>query len=348
MKHVHINGKWLGQRLTGTQRFAAEVAGCVVATEEIGVVLHVPRGAEAPSWASAPHVEVRRAPLGGVLFEQLYLPLATAGQFLLNFAGPAPLLKRRQLVTMHDATPFRFPETYKRTFVLFYYVLYMLLSRTARQLATVTAFSAEELADVLHISPDRFMVVGCAADTLARTEAVRPALIRDSHPYLVVGTLAKHKNVTDPVAAVTSSGRQVVVVGASGSQQVFAPAENAMAEATVAGRLSDSELVWMYQNSRALIFPSRYEGFGLPVLEAQSLGCPVVSSNAASLPEVAGVAALYFEPDDLDQLVSILETLEDDEELAERLRRDGLRNAQRFSWRQSADKVVAWAKAELA
>lgn len=348
MKPVHINGKWLGQRLTGTQRFAAEIAACVVATEEIGVVLHIPRGAQAPSWASAPHVEVRRAPLGGILFEQLYLPLATAGQFLLNFAGPAPILKRRQLVTMHDATPFRFPETYKRAFVWFYYVLYMVLSRTARQLATVTDFSARELADVLHIPSDRFMVVGCAADTLARTEPVRPALIRDSQPYLVVGTLATHKNVAEPVAAVTSSGRQVVVVGASGSEAVFAPTENAMAKATVAGRLSDSELVWMYQNSRALIFPSRYEGFGLPVLEAQSLGCPVVSSNAASLPEVAGDAALYFEPDDLDRLVAILETLEDDDDMAERLRRDGLRNAQRFSWRQSADKVVAWAKAELA
>jgi glycosyltransferase involved in cell wall biosynthesis len=289
---------------------------------------------------------VRHAPLRGVLFEQIYLPLATFGRVLLNFAGPAPLLKRRQLVTMHDATPFRYPRTFRRSFVAFYFVMYYLLARTARQLVTVSLFSAGELAEVLHVPAERFLVAGCAADGLTGVEPVQPKLTTGSDPYLVVGTLAKHKNLTRPVAAISASGRPVVVVGAAGSEHVFSLTSSLGESATVAGRLTDAELVWLYRHSRALVFPSHYEGFGLPVVEAQSLGCPVVSSDAASLPEVGGEAALYFDPDDTGQLLVQLEKLERDDDLVADLRHRGAVNAQRFTWQRSAAQVVQWLKCE--
>lgn len=348
MRRVHINGKWLGQRLTGTQRYASELARAIASSEDVGLVLHVPRGAEAPAWAAMPHIEVRYAPLHGVAFEQIYLPLATAGQLLLNFAGPAPLLKRRQLVTMHDASTFRFPQTFRRSFVAFYYVMYFVLARTARQLVTVSNFSATELAQVLRVGADRFLVVACAADGLASIQPERPALAVDSDHYVVVGTLAKHKNLSRSVTAITNSDRKVVVVGIAGSKQVFARTAELNSNAIVAGRLTDSELVWLYRHSRALIFPSHYEGFGLPVIEAQILSCPVVSSSSSALPETGGDAALYFDPDDTGQLLAQLDRLENDPELADDLRSRGLLNVQRFSWRQSADKILAWVRSELA
>ncbi|WP_231643354.1 glycosyltransferase family 4 protein [Mycolicibacterium baixiangningiae] len=340
MDPVHVNGKWLAQPLTGTQRYATEMVRCLVDADVVDLVLHVPKGADVPSWASAPRVEIRQAPLGGVLFEQLYLPLVTAGRMLLNFAGPAPLLKRRQLVTMHDATAFRYPHTFRRAFVAFYFVMYVLLARTARRLVTVSEFSADELAAVLRIDRRRFLVIPCAADGLAQITPVRPDLDVDGGQYLVVGTLAKHKNLTGAVSALTASGRHVVVVGAAGRDQVFSATTELSATATVAGRLTDAELVWLYRNSRALVFPSKYEGFGLPVLEAQVLGCPVVSSTAASLPEVGGRGALYFDPDSGSDLLARVCELESDDALAAELRERGHVNAERYSWQRSAATVL--------
>ncbi|KUI39755.1 glycosyltransferase family 1 protein [Mycobacterium sp. GA-2829] len=343
MTAVHVNGKWLAQPLTGTQRYATEMVRGLVTSGAVDVVLHLPKGVDAPEWATGrPRVEFRHAPVGGVVFEQLYLPLATAGRLLLNFAGPAPLLKRCQLVTMHDATAFRYPRTFRPVFVAFYFVMYLLLARTARQVVTVSEFSAGELAAVLHVDRRRFLVIPCAADGLANIVTVRPDLDVDGDQYLVVGTLARHKNLTGTVAALTASGRRVVVVGAAGGDRVFSAISELGPAATVAGRLTDAELAWLYRNSRALVFPSRYEGFGLPLLEAQVLGCPVISSSAASLPEVGGQGALYFDPDDTNDLLVRLDEVETQPDIVQRLRERGHDNARRFSWQASADALLAW------
>lgn len=341
MSQVHVNGKWLAQRLTGTQRYATEIVRAMLATDTVDLVIHVPAGADIPAYLHHPRAQIRQARVKGQLFEQVYLPAKTAGKLLLNFAGPAPLLKRRQLVTMHDATPFRHPHTFTKSFVRSYLVVYYLLGRIAKQLVTVSHFSARELDDVLGIPVERFLVAGCAADALTDLEPVRPELDDVDDPfYLVVGTLAVHKNLLAPVQAVAESGRKVIVVGASGNSQVFSAASDLGGTAEIAGHLSDAELAWLYRHANALIFPSRYEGFGLPPLEAQSLGCPVVTSRAASLPEIAGDAALFFDPEDTGSLLAELDRLDSEGGLADELRHRGLVNAKRYSWDESARTIL--------
>ena len=342
MPQLHVNGKWLAQRLTGTQRYATEIVRAILATDTTDLVIPLPAGVEAPGYLDHPRARIRQARVKGQLFEQVYLPTATAGRMLLNFAGPAPLLKRRQLVTMHDATPFRYPHTFTKNFVRSYLVAYYLLGRFAERLVTVSHFSARELDDVLGIPTDRFVVAGCAADALTDLAPQRPDLAAiDGEFYLVVGTLAVHKNLPAPVQAVAQSGRKVVVVGASGNSQVFSAASDLTGSAEIAGHLSDAELAWLYRHAQALIFPSKYEGFGLPPLEAQSLGCPVVTSRAASLPEIAGDAALFFDPDDTGSLLAELDRLETDGGLADDLRHRGRVNAKRYSWDESARTILA-------
>ncbi|BBZ79846.1 glycosyl transferase family 1 [Mycolicibacterium anyangense] len=342
MPPVHINGKWLGQPFTGVQRYSEELARHVVADRGIDFVLHVPKGARVPDWALAPNVTVRRAPLAGLAFEQLYLPVATAGRVLLSFGGMAPLAKRRQIVTFHDANPFRFPQTYRRTFVAFYLVAYLLLVRTARRVLTVSEFSKSELAQVLRVKPSRFLVVGCAADSLTQVSARQPDLPWHPQTYLLVGTLARHKNVPQPTAALAGSGRHVVVVGAGGDAHVYSSAGADLSDnVVVAQRLTDGELRWLYENAAALVFPSFYEGFGLPVLEAQALGCPVIASNRASIPEVGGDGALYFDPENVTELLQHAHTLESDSSAADKLVDLGRRNASRYTWTTSANRVLA-------
>ncbi|MFN8227862.1 MAG: glycosyltransferase [Mycobacterium sp.] len=337
---IHVNGKWLVQRQTGTQRYAAEIVRAIGETSDVPLVAHVPAGADVPGWLSE-RAEIRRGPAKAVVFEQIYLPVATAGQLLLNFAGPAPLLKRRQLVTMHDATPFRFPQTFRKTFVGFYAVMYGALGRYARHLVTVSHFSAGELGGVLRIPDARFTVAGCAADRLTQVAPARPDVPGiDGRFYLVVGTLATHKNLPAPVQAIVDSGRTVVVVGAAGNQQVFSGPSALAQGAVVAGHLSDAELAWLYRNAEALVFPSKYEGFGMPPLEAQALGCPVVASTAAALPEVLADTALFFDPDDTTALLDRLGELEGNPALAARLRAWGAENSRRYTWAGSAAAVL--------
>lgn len=344
MDQLHINGKWLAQNLPGAGRFSAEMVMAIAETGRCDLVLHIPADAVAPlpSWTADSGVEIRRAPFSGSIFEQFYLPMVTGGRLLLNFAGSAPLIKRRQLVTMHAATAFRCPLGYRKASVVAQHALYWILARAADGLMTVSEFSAHEWCDVLRIDVDRFMVAGGSADSLAGVCPKRPESIPGGDHYLVVGSPSRHKNLHAPVTAMTGSGRRVVIVGAADDLTNSLAAQLCDDLAVVVERVTDAELVWLYRHSRALVVPSTYEGFCLPALEAQTLGCPVVCSDSAAIPEVCRDGALYFDPDDPDMLLAQLDRLESEIGLADDLRRRGCANARRYSWIESAERVVDW------
>lgn len=336
---VSVNGKWLSQAVTGTQRYATEVASRLVARDPERYVLRLPADAPVPAWAPA-GLRVARSRWRGVAFEQVALPWAARRELLLSLGGPAPVLARRQVVTMHDAGVFRVPVSYSRAFRTWYRFLYRAVAPRAAAVLTVSRFSAGELAQALGLPESRFVVAPNGADHVDDVDPVRPDLpFVDESYVLCVGTPAAHKNLALPLAVLGSGPRPLVVVGAVSAEHVFGPAaDGAESEpapaAVVLGRIGDGEVAWLYRHADALVFPSRYEGFGLPVVEAQRLGCPVACSNAASLPEVAGDGAAFFDPDDPESLRAALESLAVDRDgWAAR----GRANAQRFRW---ADTVV--------
>ncbi len=338
---VSVNGKWLSQAVTGTQRYATEVASRLVARDPERYVLRLPADAPVPAWAPA-GLLVARSRWRGVAFEQLALPWAARHELLLSLGGPAPVFGRRQVVTMHDAGVFRVPESYSRAFRTWYRFLYRAVAPRAVAVLTVSQFSAGELARALGLPESRFVVAPNGADHVDDIDPVRPDLsVADQRYLLCVGTPAAHKNLALPLAVLGAGPRPLVVVGAVSAERVFgATPDGAESEpapaAVVLGRLSDGEVAWLYRHADALVFPSRYEGFGLPVVEAQRLGCPVVCSNAASLPEVAGDGAAYFDPDDHESLRAALESVDVDRDgWAAR----GRANAERFRWADTAAAV---------
>ena len=106
------------------------------------------------------------------------------------------------------------------------------------------------------------------------------------------------------------------------------------------GRVNDDDLAYLYRQALCLVFPSKTEGFGLPVLEAMALGCPVISSDAASLPEVCGEAALYASPDDAAAWLAAIGRLAAEPMLRENLAGAGPKRSKAFSWRQGAEKYL--------
>ncbi|MEN4478588.1 glycosyltransferase family 1 protein [Mycolicibacterium cosmeticum] len=337
---LHVNGNWLAHSGSETSRYAAEMVRAIADAGRFDLIVHVPANAEEVNGLPTgnPRVTVRQARFSGLAFEQVYLPAVTMGRQLLNFEGSAPLLKHRQLVTMHDAAPFRRPIGIGRAFVTRHYLTYWWLGRVAEGLATVSLYSAHELSDVLRIDVDRFIVAGGSADTLTGVRPERPEWAPSGDYYMVVDTAAQHDIVCATVHAMSRSGREVVVVGMRGAPRAPVPPR----QAVFAGHLSDAELVWLYRHSRGLVLPSTYEGFGMSALEAQALGCPVVSSDAAALPEICHDGALYFDPDEPDTLLAQLDRLETEIGLADDLRQRGLVNARRFSWSDAAQRILDW------
>jgi glycosyltransferase involved in cell wall biosynthesis len=343
-----LNGKWLSQPVTGTQRYATEIARRLLTLHPGPVVLHLPADAALPDWVPD-RVQVRRSRLRGQAFEQLALPFAARSQLLLSLGGPAPLMARRQIATMHDATPFRLPHTYSTAFGSWYRLMYRVLARRARAIVTVSEFSAAELADVLRIPRSRLVVAGNGADHLLDLEPVRPDGIPEAPFVLAVGTLARHKNLGPTLAALDEAELATVVVGAAGSRRIFEQQQQSpLGHVVFTGRLTDAEVAWLYRHALCLVFPSLYEGFGLPVIEAQRLGCPVVVSDRASLPEVAGSGAEMVDAAHPHDVALAVERVATDSELRAGLIERGHHNAERHTWRASAEAVAQLVAQELA
>src|SRR6202035_871646 len=152
------------------------------------------------------------------------------------------------------------------------------------------------------------------------------------HPFvLLVGSKAPHKNVAilySIAADLAARGIHVVVAGGEDAN-VYARQRSGLLLPNVRhlGRVSDDDLAFLYEHALCLVFPSRTEGFGLPVLEAMALACPVISSDAASLPEVCGEAALYASPDITAPWLAAIERIASDPALRERLIAAGLKRS---------------------
>ncbi|WP_197283589.1 glycosyltransferase [Mycobacterium sp. Marseille-P9652] len=342
---VCVNGKWLAQPASGTQRYATGVMRAVSATPIAPhVTLIVPRDATEPPWAG--RFRIVRSRLRGQLFEQLALPWLSRGAHLYSLAGPAPLLKRKQTVVMHDAMPFRCPGTFRLAFIVWYRFMYTVLSRTATRLFTVSSFSRTELSSVLGVPERRFELAPCGADHVdARplADAGTPLPFAPGSYALIVGNLAPHKNVIAAAGALSGGGVPVVVVG--GAQQVFRDvAPDRPSAVCFLGRIDDRQLRRLYGTAGVLVAASSYEGFGLPIVEAGRLGCPAVYATGSALTEVAGESGCGFPPGDWDRCVEVVRRILSSTDLRHELAARARSNAARFTWAGAADKIFAGAK----
>lgn len=337
---IVINGKWLAANPTGVQRYSGELARRILERDAAARVI-VPVDAALPEWLA--EARVVRSRTRGAVFEQLALPWHARGRLLLSLAASGPLIVREQLIVMPDALAVRYPETFSRVFVLWYALMYRVLVRWARHVGTISEFSRRELSEVLRVPLSRFTVI-TAGHEHARAPRAEPAdpelLAAIAEPYILcLGSLTPSKNLAPVTRALAEAGVRVVVVGASGVKRVYAEEIGLAAPGIhLAGRLSDAELLHVLANACALVFPSLYEGFGLPLVEAQAVGCPVIASDRGSIPEVGGDSALYFDALDPASAVALVRGLDDAERA--RLIALGHENVARYTWVASAELIL--------
>ena len=348
-RHWSINGRFLSQPLTGVQRHAQEIVLALddlVAKKDPSVaglsfdVLVPQNPLRTITLRSFPQVTV--AGMGGHAWEQTALP-RRINTGLLSLGNTGPLVIRRQIVCIHDANTRLQPDSYSRAFRWLYRGLHPALGRTAARIVTVSDFSSAQLVRLGIVDQKRITVIPNGYEHALRWPAQHTPVTRaHAGPSTIVllGSLAPHKNIElilNLAPSLAAHGLKIAVVGSKDSK-IFAAFDGSQHGDTVhwLGRLEDTALAALLRDSLCLAFPSLTEGFGLPPLEAMALGCPVVSSNAASLVEVCADAALYADPlDPAAWLARILE-LHASQQLQTTLVIKGRARAEAFSWSKSA------------
>lgn len=356
----------LDRPLTGIGRYTIELAAALSHLEEdLEITL-----LQAGSSVSLRGEHFRRVPLPGC---RLLPGLMTLGNFIIPWyahrldldiihdpIGVAPFLfgagRAKTIITVHDVLPWSYPGTSALLDIIIYRLW---LPRTIRDVRAVITASDQSRADILRflpVSPDRLHVLsyGIAAcfhplpsSDVGNYLAQRFGIIS---PYILcVGGMALRKNIARLLEAFfTLEGEfpllQLVLVGPpyGKKKQVGSMFMGGKMSDRIlrTGPVSDSDLALLYNGCDLFVFPSLYEGFGLPPLEAMACGAPVVCSNASSLPEVVGEAALLVNPLETQDLADAIRKVLANVGLRAEMRAKGLLQAQKFSWKRNAEQTM--------
>ena len=241
-----------------------------------------------------------------------------------TFRGPVrPELPT--VLTVHDLAILRAPEVFPRWHRLYGRVGLQRVLRAATAIVAVSEFSRDETIELVGIPPERIRVIAHGVDPVFTPDGPRA----DGDYVLAVATLEPRKNLRRAVEAAHEAGVELRVVGARGWGGVDV--------AGWVGEIPDSELATLYRGAACVLYPSLYEGFGLPVLEAMACGTPVVTSTATAMEQVAGGAAVLVDPLDVTSIAGgIAEAIRRRDELVAA----GLARAKEFTWQRTADAVV--------
>lgn len=353
-KNIYINGRFLTQPATGVQRFALEILTgldkILNSTNSLktNYICLVPPEATLNSFPKWQNISIRACGfMHGNLWEQLELPFYARKGILIDLCNIGSLFHFAQIIVIHDASVFTMPQAYSTTFKLKYKLIYFVLSRTAKKVITVSQFSKNELSHYLRIKEDKIAVISEGCEHILNAEADESILDKFSlraQPYLLsVGSSSLHKNLNSVINAIKLTQEKLpsLVIAGGKFSKVFAQINNSQDEGIIhLGYITDGQLRALYENAVAFIFPSLYEGFGLPPLEAMVCGCPVISSNRASLPEVCGDAALYFDPTNLSDIRSKIQQLVNKPATREMFKEKGALRAQSFTWERAAQSLL--------
>ncbi|MBI5353111.1 MAG: glycosyltransferase family 4 protein [Chloroflexi bacterium] len=345
--HIFINGRFLSQPLTGVQRYSHEL---LRALDELDpnvelTCLAPPEDFPRPNWKNI-ELKVIGKNRGNV-WEQFDLPLWLKGRFLFSPSNIGPAFYRNQAVTFHDASVFAVPQAYSRMFKAKYRFVFHQLVKSARCILTDSVFSQRELAKYLDYDLSRFNVVPLGGDHLQNIQTDDHILesygLRGQSYILMVASQSPHKNTPRLLEAIVRLRGETRFALAGGSfKNVFQNSETSQLPSNVIqlGYINDAELKSLYEHALGFIFPSYYEGFGLPILEAMNCNCPVLSSLSASLPEVGGDAVVYFDPFNVDDIKNKIENFISDLSLQDELRQRGKIHAKQFAWSKTAQRTL--------
>ena len=253
-----------------------------------------------------------------------------------------------------DLALYRMPEAYQSSRVLLWKLQYRYLRKRSSRFLAISEFTKREIAEILGVPAERVDVVPCACGEQMcrvtdgqRLQKLRAKYALPEHFVLFVGNTNPRKNLARLIRAFDMAKaqglpHQLIIAGGQGWKfdqgSVLSDIHNKEAVRFI-GFVPDKDMPALYSAADAFLFPTLYEGFGIPVLEAQRCGTPVLTSNTSSLPEVGGDGALYVDPYDVADMAHGIQRILEDTALAASIVDSGYRNAEKFSWEKAAEKL---------
>ncbi|MGD8583925.1 MAG: glycosyltransferase family 1 protein [Chloroflexota bacterium] len=296
-------------------------------------------------------------PMGRILWEQLVWPISAwrrkldllhSMAFVAPYASTSP-----SVVTVYDLSFIHHPEQFPRLRRVYLAGQTRRSCRSARRVVTISESGRNDVHRQFGVPLERIDVVSPGVGEFyhprpaAVVEDFRRQKALPERYALHVGTLQPRKNIPlliDAFAALADDGLALVLVGGKGwmYDEIFERVQALGLEKRVrfTGYVPDDELPLWYNAASALVFPSYYEGFGMPVLEAMACGTPVIAAQTSAIPEAAGNAALLFDPQDKKALREQIAAVLDDPSLAAKMRQKGLTQAARYSWPRAAQAML--------
>ena len=344
---VYINGRFLTQRITGVQRYALEIV------RELDGILSTSNSHD-DFFLLVPHnintnidlknIQVKKCGMfHGHIWEQLELPLFSRDGYLISLCGCAPLFKRAQTVTIHDAAVAAIPESFTWLFRKWYTIQHRLAGKVLSRIYTVSDFSRNELNKWFNIPLEKIEITYNGVEHLNNILPDKNVLTKyrlEPNQYiLAVSSMNPSKNFKIVAQAALKMQDHVFAIAGGSANSVFNNLNIKMPDnVKMLGYVSDEELMGLYQHAMCFVYPSLYEGFGIPPLEAMYNKCPVIVSDCASLPEVCGDAALYCNPHDVNSLYDCIEELSQ-EKVRNELIAKGIKRCRRFTFKKSAELI---------
>jgi glycosyltransferase involved in cell wall biosynthesis len=326
-----VNLRTLGYGITGVQRYL------------LSLLPHMP--------SELKSVKPSRALQGikGHLWEQLYLPTQLQRRLLWSPGNTGPVGLSRQVLTVHDIASLDHPEWFERKFALWYAALLPRLINKVRAIITVSHFSKERIVRLTRVRPESVHVIHngvdrrfCPVDSNTVTQ-VRTGFGLNSPYLLFVGSLEPRKNLKMLLEAWQLGGfdgATLAVVGASGHLFRKLEFDSIPEGVRLLGRAEDEALPALYSGAAGFVYPSIYEGFGLPPLEAMACGCPVAVSDIPAHREVCDETAMYFDrfsPKDISSKLDWLLRLDNSSRAL--LAEQGLHRAALYNWQSAASET---------
>lgn len=343
--HIYINGRFLTQRMTGVERYAWNICKAMAALGQDFTI--VCPHAKILDCYDTHGMNVVKYGFGNSHFwEQCVFPLF----FLLkrhfvvfSFTGLGSILVRNKVMTIHDLSFLENPTWFSRSYYYWYKVMTPLAVRTSRHIITVSEFSKSVILRFYPFLNKSDITVAYSAVDEEQFHHLHHSVEAPERFALTVSSLDPRKNFLRLAHAFEGiEGLNLHIVG--NANRVFSQQEGMKKlpqNVRMLGRVSDEELIRLYHQADCFIFPSLYEGFGLPPIEAMQCGCPVLASDIPVLREVCGDAAEYFNPLDEEDIRKTIQTFIDNkEEKKPTMRQRGYKNISRFSWLNSAQLLI--------
>jgi glycosyltransferase involved in cell wall biosynthesis len=262
------------------------------------------------------------------------------------------------VITSHDLAIFREPETYQFSRVLYWRKLFEHAIQKASCVVAISNSTRDDLIEIMHVPPTKIRVIYCGVNSSFRSindgdvlERVRMKYGLPKDFLLFVGLFSPRKNIAGILKSFAilknkfKIPHHLVIVGEKGwrykSDLELVNKLGLGKSVLFPGFIKEDDLTAVYNIADVFVFPSLYEGFGLPVLEAMACGTPVVTSNISSLPEVVGSAGILVNPHDHEEIASAIYRLLTDKKLSSRFTKEGLERSSHFTWEKAAAEMLA-------